>query len=686
MDSSNLFGPLDSSPETLARQNKAAGIFSAMANTNPNIAMFKLTASAGNTIEQPLRPNERFSGVLVVELSRPISASQIVVELVGRERVLPNLKVVTKTAKSQLFSSSLVVWKAVRKGAVASTVLSDGLHVFNFSCQMPYLNYPQNINRPEFDISYTLESKIFAPSDAGGYSGAGGIAPKEQVVAAIERDMFFTPIVSLLPTPDPMVVVETLCIEKKGKSGKPAIELRAVISGHQVVPGKKMKIDVSIKELSSVNWTKIIARLYERTRCRDSVDVPFWQPTWSSDRELASGEIIRSSVYNFFINDELMAAGKPSTDEKSAASESLSTETMIFPIPLTPCGYVSSEHLEFSHFLRIEVKIPNWLSSERSVQIDIPVQIMTHSLLGATRVMNRQASLNNLEQAYQDNDSISTFSGRSNTGTRPESRQSSERTSMSLDSCAVIVNSLPPRYYDVLPAQRAAPILQLLNQVNASTPSQDSQSNAEQASGRRPSRQSQSTRHTTMSSSHSVETRTIASSLNAGDDANDDSARPMGQIPSLPVLPPPLPLAPMPTSIVADEISNTVIMSASGNMVSLGGAKPRPPMMSLSVTSDSSVISDMTTLKLSATTTPVTADGGIPMSASKQRQNSTPSISHPPQSPMTAYASDPILDASSDEDAGYFKSSMLNKGLDREKSTDRGLFRMRKNSTIKQSR
>ncbi|KAJ2171524.1 hypothetical protein EV181_007795, partial [Coemansia sp. RSA 532] len=109
----------------------------------------------------------------------------------------------------------------------------------------------------------------------------------------------------------PHVSAETLFFEKKGKRGKAAVEVRAVASSRQLLPGGKVKIDVAIKELSSSSWTRVIVRLFERTRCRISTQMPFSQPLWSAERELGQTELVRSSVYSYFINDDVM--GKPST-------------------------------------------------------------------------------------------------------------------------------------------------------------------------------------------------------------------------------------------------------------------------------------------------------------------------------------------------------------------------------------
>ncbi|KAJ2707612.1 hypothetical protein FB645_000589 [Coemansia sp. IMI 203386] len=678
-----------STPDILIRQHKTRSPSSAMSSNH--ISLFKLTTSAGNGIEQPIRPGEQFSGVLAIQVARPIPASQIVLEMSASERVVLSPKNASKAFQAQLLSAHLVVWKAVRKGTAVSTVLSDGIHVFNFSCTMPYLNYPQTNHQAEFDFFYKLEGKLVAPRDGGG----------EQVVATVQKELFFTPIVTRLASPDPLLVVETLYFEKKGKKGKPAIELRAAISGHQMTPGSKVRIELSIKELASAGWTKAIARLFERTVCRQDPKSSFSHPIWSVDRELVSSEIVRSSVYNFFLNDDLLS--KKGTDSKTADGETTSTENVTLSIPLAPCGHLSSEHLDFSHFIRLEVHVPSWLSSDRSVHVDIPVQMMTFSQPRAARIMKRQGSITNLERISLESDAASIMSGGSNAaGTRPQSCHSSEKRSektpwiLSHEICAAIVNSLPPRYCDVHPVQRASPTLVLLNQANAGTTQDSPTCKEQQSDSQYSSRQSKrSTRHTTMSSLQSFETRTVMSSRGNSEESCEPMSGAMSPIPSMlsivpPMpLPPPLPSAPMPKDdVTTDKISLSLIMSASASAINLNSNSHQLQVLSPAMSNVTTPVDELSGLHISLTngltTTQIKADQAVPgLGPKKKRQNSDSSVGHPLSPVSPTYVEDTAVDASSDEDAGYFKSSNAKKSLDRERPAERGLFRLRKNSSIK---
>ncbi|KAJ1724846.1 hypothetical protein LPJ53_000914 [Coemansia erecta] len=619
MDRARLFASVTGSSGILVRHHKRNGSISGMApgnsssssssGGNSQISLFKLTTSSGNAFEQPIGPGEQFSGVVVIQLLRPMPASQIVLELAAEERVAQGGKGSSKALKSQPFYARLAVWTAVRKGAAASTVLSDGIHVFNFVCQMPYVNYPQTLHRAEFDIAYRLSGKLLAPGEGTGASAGGA----EQVVALVEKELFVSPVVTRMASPDPLLVVETLCFEKKGRRGKAAVELRAAIGGHQVVPGTKVAIDLSIRELGSAGWTKVVARLIERTACRHDGQALSSQPLWTADHQLAYCEAVRSSVYNFFLNDEVM--GKKQADTKTADGETVSSESLALRVPLAAAGHVGSEHLEFAHFIRLEVLVPSWLASDRSVHVDIPVQIMTHTAAGAARALSRQQ----------------TGSGRSSLSERlsQEDAQGSSAASirdgalrLSHDACAAIVGSLPPRYCDMPAGQRAAPELALVTQANGN-------------GGRRESAQSRATRHTTMSSVQSLE---MAMSPVLGG--------------TLLPPPPPLPSAPMPTLDIGEPAALAILTPAASGVSSPmeGVVGPLSPG---------------------------------PLSPVKRRQNSAGSAGGVPRTPVSPMMTgDAAGDASSDEDAGYFKSM----GGGDERPAERGLFRLRKNSSVKHSR
>ncbi|KAJ1957973.1 hypothetical protein EC988_000557, partial [Linderina pennispora] len=283
--------------ELRSRKKRLSSTFMEMSNQN-QITLFKLSTSSGNDMEHPVRPNDRFSGVVVLQLSRPVYASQVTLEFTGTERRMSALKGLSKFIKTQLFSIAVTVWKPTHDGPSPSSVLSDGIHVFNFTCQMPNVNYPQSIERQEYDYRYTLRALVKVPLDQR----------SEYSIAVVEKDVHCAPLITQSLNLETLNIMETLYFEKKGKKGKAAVELRAGITGHQILPGSKVKIDMSIKELSSTNWTKVVARLMERTNCREGTKSTFSQPHWSADRELAHTELVRSSVYNFFLNDELTGA------------------------------------------------------------------------------------------------------------------------------------------------------------------------------------------------------------------------------------------------------------------------------------------------------------------------------------------------------------------------------------------
>ncbi|KAJ2459894.1 hypothetical protein GGF42_001181 [Coemansia sp. RSA 2424] len=592
---------------------------------------------------------------------------------------------------------------------------------------MPFVNYPQNVKRAEYDISFLLEGKMYAPKDISG----------QHVVAVVERELFYAPLVTLRPPngghhqQQSSVIVETLCFEKKGKKGKPAVELRATLNSLQVVPGTNLKLDISLKELTSSTWTKVVAHLFERTVCRDDADMALW----SADCELANADLVRPSVYNFFLTDDIIGNGSGTSEKtKTANGESVtSTEQLIFHVPRIPCSPLSTEHLEFSHFLRIEVFLPGWLSSDRSVYTDVPVQLMTCDLSTAALLLNHQASIASIidhraSSRSAETDNMSVISGRSssNNSARPQSPQSTrsaaERSiTMTAQSPSVTLSSLPPRYCDIHPAdQRPAPTLVLLakhaaNDIiayDAGSTSSMIDYHHQQPLPQRLSRQSQNstTRHTTLSSVQSMEYKSLISGgLSIADDTGEERYRsrplPMAPVPSssssspgLDALPP-LPTVPMPT--------------LGATSVQLNGSRAILPLQiphhaadddqEVTTTTTTTTTTDLSTSQygliagnpFSSMTSDTSSPGSFSRKHQQQRQNSAGSIGtgsgqpKTPTSPVFHNNNDSMNvgdGATSDDDAGYFKSSIARKSLEREKGSEKGLFRLRKNSSIKHTR
>ncbi|KAJ1773612.1 hypothetical protein IW140_000743 [Coemansia sp. RSA 1813] len=691
------YTPIIVPQETLVRHPKTGKLGPGMASGE--ISLFKLTTSSGNSIEQPVRSSERFSGVLVVQLTRPIPATHIVLTFTGGERRHTEPKASGKIVKTEYFTVDLTVWKAVRKGTGASTVLSDGVHVFNFSCQMPHLNYPQSIQQPQCDIAYILSAKLFSPKIGGG---------GEFVAAHIEKDIFFTPLVTALPSTQSPQVAETLFFEKKGKKGKPAVELRVGLSNHQIIPRTKLAIDMSIKELSSANWTKINVKLFERTRCRDSVKASFAQPAWSVDRVLVQTDHVRPTVYSFFINGDVMENATPKGN-----GEPVSAQSVTLQIPVTMCGPLSTENLEFTHFIRIEVVVPSWMSSDRFVYTDIPVQLLAYGLNSTARILHRRASISNIERrGTEESDNSSLVSGnssRSNSISRHMSQDSTELQNMTLtpEGKTAVLNALPPRYCDVHPVQRPSPSLALVKQANSGAETDNSR---ESPAKQRLSHTSQSSTHRnrTISSTHSSNHRLTMSTTGTAVDVGEEKYRTR----QLPPPPPPLPLEPMPTSIYVQP--GTVSSSGMPQSPGVKGTHSRgtsissqPQISQPHSRSQSRQCNDDNTLVLSPFTPENTLRGsdvtvvqqgfghmslnGSIQSTGGGNHVKTPSggVVSQPRTPLSPVYSDNMSPSGifSDDDAGYFKSSAANKSMERERLPERAsIFRLRKNSSIKQSR
>ncbi|KAJ2609958.1 hypothetical protein H4S08_003823 [Coemansia sp. RSA 1365] len=661
------------------------------------ITMFKITTSAGNAIDQPLRPGDRFSGVLVVQLSRPIPASQVVLEMSATERWETSLKDNTRPEKTQIFSTGLVLWKAMRKGVNSSSVLSDGLHVFNFVCHIPNLNYPQNVRQPEFEILYQLEARLLAPRDFGG----------EQVVGTVTKDLFFTPLVVLAPNSEPLIAAETLYFEKKGKRSKPAVEVSASVSSRQLIPGSKVKIDMTIKELTSSSWTRVLVKLYERTRCRISTQMPFSQPLWSVDRELVQTEMVRSSVYAFFISNQEMA-NKNSSETKSSKGETISKESVIFHIPPVSCGALNTEHLEFSHFIRVEVVLPGWLSSDRSVSMDLPVQLMTCELQTAARFLSRRGSVPSIERKTES-DSSSVVSGRSGSSAQ-RSTLTDKPSIMSAETMATVLQMLPTRYCDVPMEQRPTPSLMFVKQLNLNqapnTTTSPQEVQQDPAAAATPAyyaaQQNRNVRNPTMTSMHSAGGRSSSSNGSTVDEYDKEKyrSRPLPMAPGMgapsnEMTPPPLPAEPMPSVLPMDTrptSSKTQITGGHQNGYPLMNIDMPPqnmhgnnPLVLSPYAPGDSIPADMSAMRCESPvggTTAVAPEESYMLAGSMFRQQP----SGPLHTPITLpYGGGHMSNGVDDDDTRYYKDSTI-RSIDRDAINDGGMYRVRKNSSLKHYR
>ncbi|KAJ2224700.1 hypothetical protein EV180_000721 [Coemansia sp. RSA 518] len=544
--------------------------------------MFKLTTSAGNSVEQPVRPGDRFSGVLVVQLNRPISATQVVLDLTASERWATTLKGTTRPERTQFFAPSLVLWKAARNGAAnASTVLSDGLHVFNFSCQIPNLNYPQNVQSPEFDITYLLEARLMAPKDYGG----------EQVAGKVAKDLFFTPLVVLLPSPEP----------------------------------------------------------------------------------------------------------------HTSSGETVTNESILFGIPTVPIGAMNTEHLDFTHFIRIEVVIPSWLSSDRSVYMDMPVQMMTCDINSAARFLSRRGSIPSIE-GKQESDNSSVVSGKSESSGLRSAHTSDRVTVISADTQALVMNTLPPRYYEIPVDQRPIPSLVFVKQMNMSQIQQQQQQQNQQQqdliSYQQQMQQQMQQQNMRQPGMDSIAERSSSSGNSITEDHSKEKyrSRPLPMAPAGGMSggpnPPPLPAEPMPMGVPTGsrppssrtlqapmsrregqvhKVNISVQQNMRTNPLILSPYDPNDAIPSelIPMRSDSPV----------SGSTSATPEEAYAMGGTKMREHT--SHLHTPISPPYNNMNN---DDFSDDDSGYFKDTMSQRPMDREHTNENDMYQARKNSLIKHYR
>ncbi|KAJ2708908.1 hypothetical protein H4R19_004510 [Coemansia spiralis] len=401
--------------------------------------------------------------------------------------------------------------------------------------------------------------------------------------------------------------------------------------------------------------------------------MPFAQPLWSVDRDLAQAEVVRSSVYSYFINDD-MIANKTSTETKNAAGETVTTDSVIFSIPPVAYGALNTEHLEFSHFVRLEVVLPGLMSSNRSVTMDIPVQMMTCEMHTAARFLSRRGSIPNIERKM-DSDASSMLSGKSNSSGGHHSTHTARNATLSADTQASIMSSLPVRYCDIPPEQRPAPLLTFVNQLNVNPPASPVDD------------QARSMRNQTMSSMHSFDART-SSSGHSGDEYKEKyRTRPLPMAPSAGGAPPPLPAEPMPSSIPMAQQPPSA-MSQQGPMpravnqtnIDVYQQSMRNPLVlaPYSPANSGSVVDVVRGESPIGGASSMVPDDSYMLASTKMRQHhQLTSRLHTPISPLYGGPHD---DGLSDSEASYFREASRH-SMERDAMND-AMFRAHQSSSI----
>ncbi|KAJ2833997.1 hypothetical protein FBU31_001830 [Coemansia sp. 'formosensis'] len=282
---------------------------------------------------------------------------------------------------------------------------------------------------------------------------------------------------------------------------------------------------------------------------------------------------------------------------------------------------------------------------------------------------------------------------------------------MTNHSIPIVLGPLPLRYCDVPPAQHSAPTLTLVKQVNASNESapDGNASVADLPLPRRLSRQSQSNSHrTTVGSVQSMEYKSLMSGLSIADETGEERyrSRPLPMAPA-PGPNDPAPLPPLPTMSMppSGSTASLVRQPPNGSRTVTPLQSPHPDQTPTSFlqsypqgnglsepTSPTTLTPQYGQLSGNAATS-MTSDTSSPGAyAQTRRQNSVSSTGAgdygQPRTPISPTYNDSmnVGGATSDEDAGYFKSSAARKSFDREKVSEKGLFRLRKNSSVKLTR
>ncbi|KAJ2793747.1 hypothetical protein H4R20_006447 [Coemansia guatemalensis] len=268
---------------------------------------------------------------------------------------------------------------------------------------------------------------------------------------------------------------------------------------------------------------------------------------------------------------------------------------------------------------------------------------------------------------------------------------------------------LPPRYCDVPSEQRPTPSLMFVKQLNlnqapnATTPPQEVQQDPV-AAAYYAAQQNRNARHPTMSSMQSAGGRSSSSNGSAVDEYNKEKYRsrplPMAPgmgMPSNGMAAPPLPAEPMPSVLPMGSRPT----SSKTQMAASGGRQNGYPPMNIDVPPRSmrgnnplvlspyapgdSIPADMSAMRCESPvggSAAVTPEEAYMLAGSNIRQQPSGPLHTPITSP---YGGSHMSNGLDDDDIRYYKESNM-RSIDRDALHDGGMYRVRKNSSIKHYR
>ncbi|KAJ1865312.1 hypothetical protein LPJ78_002800 [Coemansia sp. RSA 989] len=333
-------------------------------------------------------PKSTLTGVVYLHIASALRASCLSLSLMGSERVqmapesvnhTQTPKVNTSSAKKNTlkkvyFNQGTVLWgdsKLREQGT-----LSEGIHMFHFSCEFPRVNYPQSHTTSEYEIKYTLKAKLLNTRDA-----------RESTVMSTSQPVMYVPETIAPPLPissehgDAMARFAFCDNVTEGQQW--AYHLRATGMQQAFRPGDT--VDLQLRLFGSRTLRKLQFSVIEQTDCfypqipephEEQLDMG--RRLWSSQRilhETADLPFERESCVTPEICSEHMNTKR--TRSNQAYYAQLHTQMPKDALVLHETGF-----LRFTYFVQLNLLLGSsgWGTHSRSTHTRIPLPVATRVL------------------------------------------------------------------------------------------------------------------------------------------------------------------------------------------------------------------------------------------------------------------------------------------------------------------
>ncbi|KAJ1919078.1 hypothetical protein H4219_002233 [Mycoemilia scoparia] len=205
----------------------------------------------------------------------------------------------------------------------------------------------------------------------------------EESLANCQREIVYVPM--LIPSMHPessTEIDEILFTEKRGHKVKPLVHLYADIQGCEAWPGSNITINYGTRSQTSNSVSKVTATLYEHIVCRESCLSSFQNPIAEFDRVISRvsqnvGSVTSPKIQSSGNNGFSISSTTPKESDNVHSASDGEFRTLVLPVPPISVGSVGSDYIRFSHYLRITLSVPSWLSGEQTVSIDTQIVMFT---------------------------------------------------------------------------------------------------------------------------------------------------------------------------------------------------------------------------------------------------------------------------------------------------------------------